>query len=84
LTEIFGSKSSLDRELEMTSIYAVGGIVHLPLLSTLLVYGAVGMLHFLLRRQFFALSFEGKGGLFLEFSQGFFSGKGSIITTDPD
>jgi len=35
--------------------------------STFLVYGAVGMLHFLLRKQFFALSFEGKGGLFLEF-----------------
>jgi zinc/manganese transport system permease protein len=36
-------------------------------LSTFLFYGAVGMLHFLLRKQFFALSFEGKGGLFLEF-----------------
>jgi zinc/manganese transport system permease protein len=36
-------------------------------LSTFLVYGAVGILHFLLRKQFFALSFEGKGGLFLEF-----------------
>ncbi len=37
------------------------------LLSTLAVYGAVGLLHFLLRRQFFALSFEGKGTFLLEF-----------------
>jgi len=37
------------------------------LLSTLAVYAAVGLCHFLLRRQFFALTFEGKGGLLLEF-----------------
>lgn len=35
--------------------------------STFLVYGAVGLLHFVLRRQFLALSYEGKGGAFLEF-----------------
>lgn len=35
--------------------------------STFLVYGAVGLLHFILRRQFLALSYEGKGGAFLEF-----------------
>ncbi|MBI5557248.1 MAG: metal ABC transporter permease [Deltaproteobacteria bacterium] len=35
--------------------------------STFLVYGGVGLLHFFLRKQFFALSFEGKGGLWLEF-----------------
>ncbi len=37
------------------------------LLSTCLVYGAVGLLHFVLRKQFLALSYEGKGSLFLEF-----------------
>ena len=37
------------------------------LLATFAVYGVVGLLHFLLRRQFFALSFEGKGGFVLEF-----------------
>jgi zinc/manganese transport system permease protein len=37
------------------------------LLVTLAVYGAVGLLHLLLRRSFFALSFEGKGGYGLEF-----------------
>jgi zinc/manganese transport system permease protein len=31
------------------------------------VYGAVGLLHFILRRQFLALTYEGKGGAFLEF-----------------
>lgn len=36
------------------------------LLSTFLVYAAVGALHFLLRRQFHALSFQGKGGYLLE------------------
>jgi zinc/manganese transport system permease protein len=35
--------------------------------STFLVYGAVGLLHFILRRQFLALSYEGKGTAFLEF-----------------
>jgi zinc/manganese transport system permease protein len=35
--------------------------------STFLVYGAVGLLHFILRRQFLALTYEGKGGAFLEF-----------------
>ena len=35
--------------------------------STFLVYGAVGLLHFILRKQFFALTFEGKGNAFLEF-----------------
>jgi zinc/manganese transport system permease protein len=31
------------------------------------VYGAVGILHFILRKQFLALSYEGKGTAFLEF-----------------
>jgi zinc/manganese transport system permease protein len=35
--------------------------------STFLMYGAVGLLHFILRRQFLVLSYEGKGGAFLEF-----------------
>ena len=35
--------------------------------TTFLVYGAVGLLHFILRKQFLALSYEGKGGAFLEF-----------------
>jgi len=37
------------------------------ILSTALVYGAVGVLHFFLRRQFHALTFEGKGNFLLEF-----------------
>jgi len=37
------------------------------ILSTALVYGAVGALHFILRRQFYALTFEGKGNFLLEF-----------------
>jgi zinc/manganese transport system permease protein len=37
------------------------------ILSTFIVYGAVGALHFCLRKQFFALSFEGKGSFLLEF-----------------
>jgi zinc/manganese transport system permease protein len=37
------------------------------ILSTALVYGAVGALHFFLRRQFHALTFEGKGNILLEF-----------------
>jgi zinc/manganese transport system permease protein len=36
------------------------------ILSTFIVYGAVGGLHFSLRKQFFALSFEGKGSFLLE------------------
>ncbi len=34
--------------------------------STFLVYGAVGALHFFLRKQFYALTFEGKGNFILE------------------
>lgn len=34
---------------------------------TFLVYAAVGIFHLLLRKQFFALSFDGKGGMLLEF-----------------
>jgi len=37
------------------------------LISTLALYGGVGVFHFLLRRKFFALSFENRGGIFLEF-----------------
>lgn len=37
------------------------------LLSTLALYSGVGIFHFLLRRQFFALTFERKGNIFLEF-----------------
>lgn len=37
------------------------------LFSTLMLYGGVGLFHFLLRRRFFALTFEGKGGIFMEF-----------------
>ncbi len=37
------------------------------LFTTFLVYSAVGILHFLLRRQFLALSYEGKGTVFAEF-----------------
>lgn len=36
------------------------------ILSTSIVYGAVGALHFFLRKQFHALSFEGKGNFILE------------------
>lgn len=36
------------------------------ILSTLAVYGAVGALHFFLRKQFFALTFEGKGSFPME------------------
>jgi zinc/manganese transport system permease protein len=35
--------------------------------TTFLVYGAVGLLHLILRRHFLALSYEGKGTAFLEF-----------------
>ena len=35
--------------------------------TTFLVYGAVGLLHFILRRRFLALTYEGKGTAFLEF-----------------
>lgn len=37
------------------------------LMSTLALYGGVGLFHFLLRRNFFALSFENRGGMFQEF-----------------
>jgi len=37
------------------------------LLSTLALYSGVGLFHFLLRKKFFALTFEGKGGIVLEF-----------------
>ncbi len=36
-------------------------------LYTFLIYAAVGILHFLFRKQFFALSFEKRGGLPMEF-----------------
>jgi zinc/manganese transport system permease protein len=36
------------------------------ILSTFIVYGAVGALHFFLRKKFYALSFEGKGSFLLE------------------
>jgi len=36
-------------------------------LTTLFVYGIVGLLHFILRRRFLALTYEGKGTAFLEF-----------------
>ena len=36
------------------------------ILSTFMVYAAVGALHFFLRRQFYALTFQGKGGYLLE------------------
>jgi zinc/manganese transport system permease protein len=35
--------------------------------STSIVYGSVGVLHFLLRSRFFALTFEKKGGYLMEF-----------------
>ncbi len=35
--------------------------------STFVLYAAVGLLHFFLRKQFLALSYEGKGSTFLEF-----------------
>ena len=37
------------------------------ILSTFIVYGSVGALHFFLRRQFYALTFDGKGSFLLEF-----------------
>jgi zinc/manganese transport system permease protein len=37
------------------------------LLSTLIVYGLVGLLHVILWEKFYALSFHGKGGFWLEF-----------------
>ncbi|KAF0219987.1 MAG: zinc/manganese transport system permease [Geobacteraceae bacterium] len=37
------------------------------ILSTFIIYGVVGALHFFLRKQFYALSFEGRGGFLLEF-----------------
>lgn len=37
------------------------------LISTALVYGAVGLLHLALHKKFFALTFEGKGGVGMEF-----------------
>src|SRR6185369_4763327 len=37
------------------------------LIATFAIYAAVGLLHFVLRKQFFALSFEGKGHFLLEF-----------------
>lgn len=37
------------------------------LLSTLAVYSAVGLLHFVLRKKFLALSYENRGGYWLEF-----------------
>jgi len=37
------------------------------ILSTALVYGAVGAIHFFLRKRFYALTFEGKGNFLLEF-----------------
>jgi zinc/manganese transport system permease protein len=37
------------------------------ILSTFILYTLVGALHFVLRKKFFALSFEGKGGFWLEF-----------------
>jgi zinc/manganese transport system permease protein len=36
------------------------------ILSTFIVYGLVGALHVVLRKQFFALTFEGKGSFWLE------------------
>jgi zinc/manganese transport system permease protein len=35
--------------------------------STFFLYGAVGLLHFFLRKQFLALTFEGRGTTFAEF-----------------
>jgi len=37
------------------------------ILSTFIVYGLVGLLHFFLWEKFYALSFNGKGGFWLEF-----------------
>lgn len=37
------------------------------LFTTFLVYASVGLVHFLLRKQFLALTFEGKGSIILEF-----------------
>ncbi len=44
-------------------IWVTGG----NLLATLIVYGLVGAVHVVLRKQFYALSFEGKGSFLLEF-----------------
>ncbi len=44
-------------------IWVTGG----NLLATLIVYGLVGAVHIILRKQFYALSFEGKGSFLLEF-----------------
>jgi len=37
------------------------------LLSTFAVYSAIGLFHFVFRKRFFGLSFEGKGGMLWEF-----------------
>ena len=37
------------------------------LLSTFIVYGLIGLLHVVLWKRFYALSYEGKGGFWLEF-----------------
>ena len=37
------------------------------ILSTFVVYGSVGALHFIMRRRFFALTFEKKGNFLMEF-----------------
>jgi len=37
------------------------------LFATFAVYGSIGLLHFIFRRQFLALSYEGRGSAFLEF-----------------
>ncbi len=37
------------------------------LLSTFIVYGLIGLLHVVLWKKFYALSYEGKGGFWLEF-----------------
>ncbi|HEX9021596.1 MAG TPA: metal ABC transporter permease [Nitrospirota bacterium] len=36
------------------------------ILSTFIVYGLIGVLHFVLWKKFYALSFEGKGGFWME------------------
>jgi len=36
------------------------------ILTTCIVYGVIGALHFFLRKRFYALSFQGKGGFLLE------------------
>jgi zinc/manganese transport system permease protein len=37
------------------------------ILSTFILYGLIGLLHFILWKRFYALSYEGKGGFWLEF-----------------